>query len=120
MYVIPGGLPPAYVGRLAGGSTHPAPCKVLLVRMVRDEALTGFFRRSGMPSMGVLGTAAPSRAQQRETTRRIGAIMLLVDGNDSEQKVRFGVVLQGMRQFGQACRPGRMRAACRRAGSKIV
>jgi hypothetical protein len=40
-----------------------------------------------------------ARAQQRETTRRIGAIMLLVDDN-SEQKVRFGAVLQGLQQSG--------------------
>jgi hypothetical protein len=34
-----------------------------------------------------------ARAQQRESTRRIGVIMLLAE-DDSEQKVRFGAVLQ--------------------------
>ena len=43
-------------------------------------------------------------AQQRETTRRIGAIMLLAD-DDSEQKVRFGATPA----IGLRLKPGRCR-----------
>lgn len=48
---------------------------------------------------GALFGPLVARAQQWESTRRIGAIMLLAE-DYSEQKVWFGAFLQGLPQSG--------------------